>query len=63
MFLTVLGAVSVGVTLGGSLGSAIAVVTGTSEVAAIAIGTLAGAGCGLLAVAGDAILDRAMLLC
>ena len=63
MFLTVLGAVSVGVTLGGSIGGAIAVVTGTSEAAAIAIGTLAGASCGLLAAAGDAILDRAMLLC
>ena len=57
MLLTVLGAVSVGIGVGGSIGGAIAVVTGTSEATAIAIGTLSGASCGLLAVAGDAVLD------
>ena len=57
MFMTILSTVSVGAGLCISLGGAVATVTGTSEAAAIAIGTFVGAGCGLLAVAGDAVLD------
>ena len=63
MFLTILGAVSAGVGVGASLGSAVAVVTGTSEAAAIAIGTLLGARRGMIAVAGDAIMDARVALC
>lgn len=57
MLFTILSAVSTGVGIGASLGGAVATVTGTSEAAAVTIGTFVGAGCGLLAVAGDAVLD------
>lgn len=57
MLLTIMGAIATGASLGASLFGAVAVVTGASEATAIATGTLIGAGIGLVALAGDVVLD------
>lgn len=49
MFSLLLGAIATGASVGGVIGSAFAMLTGTSVATGTAVGTLAGAGLGLVA--------------